>query len=399
MYDCLVKSEVDSFNATSKVKAVPASKADVNESVRPALAAGTGPDIFPTNGASYTVEFAKAGQALALDPFIDLFKWRDVFPSWALNTGVYNNQLFGLPAELETIVIWYNKTLFDQKQWPLPKKMDELLALCKTIKDAGVNPFGGQAGECKPCNEWYFIEYCNKIAGPDKFYEALTGKIPWTDDGFVEGITTLNTVVQNGWIQGSPAKFLSATFDEFHSDLGAGKAAMNMEGTWFYGSVNDYFGAKANNTNDWAIIPMPSKSGTEIYDLGLGSSWVVNKVTKNPNACAAFLTNKFSAAVASASFASCQQEPPPIKIKAEDIKGVDPRISKVYADFTKASDEGRYGYTNWTFFPPKSLVYAYTDIEKVWTGAETPKEYLAGLDTIFQDELKTGAVPPIPPRS
>lgn len=397
-YDCLVKSECDSFNAKSKVKVEPASKADVNESVRAALAAGAGPDIFPTNGASYTLEFAIAGQLLNLDPFIEMFNWKSVFQSWALNTGVYNTHLFGLPAELETIVIWYNKTLFDQKQWPLPTKMDDLLALCKTINDAGVIPFAGQAGECKPCNEWYFIEYCNKIAGPDKFYQALTGKIPWTDDGFVEGITTLNTVVQNGWLEGSPAKFLSATFDEFRSNLGAGKAAMNMEGTWFYSNVFDYFGAKANNTNDWDIIPFPSKTGAEIYDLGLGSSWVVNKAAKAPNACGAWLTNKFSPAVASASFASCKQEPPPIQIKAEDIQGVDPRISKVYGNLSKATTEGRYGYTNWTFFPPKSLVYAYTEIEKVWVGQETPKEYLAGLDKVFQEELKAGKVPPIPTR-
>ena len=198
----------------------------------------------------------------------------------------------------------------------------------------------------------------------------MTGKIPWTDDSFVEGITTLNTVVQNGWIEGGLAKFMSATFDEYRSNLGKGKAAMNMEGTWFYSNVFDYFGAKANNTNDWDIIPMPTKSGIVTYDIGLGSSWVVKKVTKAPETRAAYLTNKFSIPVASASFASCKQEPPPIKVKAEDIQGVDPRIGKVYGDFAKASDEGRYGYEDYTFFPPKSQVYCYTEIEKVWTGSD-----------------------------
>ena len=61
-------------------------------------------------------------------------------------------------------------------------------------------------------------------------------------------------------------------------------------------------------------------------------------------------------------------------------------------------DQGRYGYTTWTFWPPKSDVYIYEEIEKVWAGDMTPEEYLLGLDELFAQELQAGEIPPIPDR-
>ena len=48
--------------------------------------------------------------------------------------------------------------------------------------------------------------------------------------------------------------------------------------------------------------------------------------------------------------------------------------------------------------PPKSDVYIYEEIEKVWSGDMTPEQYLQGLDDLFQTELKAGDIPPIPAR-
>jgi raffinose/stachyose/melibiose transport system substrate-binding protein len=80
------------------------------------------------------------------------------------------------------------------------------------------------------------------------------------------------------------------------------------------------------------------------------------------------------------------------------LKGVDPRIGRIFETLSEASDSGNYGYTTWTFFPPKSDVYIYEEIEKVWAGDITPEEYLEGLQAIFEEELAAGEIPPIPER-
>jgi raffinose/stachyose/melibiose transport system substrate-binding protein len=85
-------------------------------------------------------------------------------------------------------------------------------------------------------------------------------------------------------------------------------------------------------------------------------------------------------------------------LQADAMTGVDPRIARIFEEFAKASDAGDYGYTTWTFWPPKSDVYIYEEIEKVWSGETTSKEYLQGLQDQFQQELTAGEIPPIPKR-
>ena len=66
---------------------------------------------------------------------------------------------------------------------------------------------------------------------------------------------------------------------------------------------------------------------------------------------------------------------------------LDPRIARVYADLSDASANDRYGYTTWTFWPPKSDVYIYEEVERVWTGEITVMDYLEGLNELFAEEL------------
>ena len=47
-----------------------------------------------------------------------------------------------------------------------------------------------------------------------------------------------------------------------------------------------------------------------------------------------------------------------------------------------------YGYTTWTFWPPKSETYLIEEIEKVWAGDMTVEEYLQGLQDIFDDRVR-----------
>lgn len=397
--DCVVKTAVDSFNAKSQtIEVVADRKANMIDAVRPALAGGAGPDLVPTHGPAFVAELALADQVIPLDDFVADFGWDKLFVPWALNLGRINGNLYSLPQELETVVLYYNKTLFEQNGWTPPKTMDELVALADQIHTAGIIPFAGQGGECQACNEWYFTEFINKIAGPEKVYQALKGEIPWTDPDFVLAITTLNNLMQKGYWMGSVENFLAADFTGFSTAFAEGKAAMNMEGTWFYGREGEYFGEAVGNTNEWDWVPMPSASGTASYDIGIGGTMSINKNSKNPEAAAEFLTHYFSPEIQSELFAQCRMAMGPIRIEPGQMEGIDARMAAIFADFAKASDEGNYGYTTWTFWPPKSDTYIYEELEKVWVGDITPEEYLAGLDKIFQEEREAGETLQVPDR-
>ncbi len=148
-------------------------------------------------------------------------------------------------------------------------------ALAKQIQDAGIIPFAGQGGECQACNEWYFTEFVDQVAGPEMVYKALKNEVPWDHPDFVQAITILNDMFQAGYWMGGTDRFLAATFPEFGFAFATGEAAMNMEGTWFYGREDQYFGRVSTTATNG--IGCSSSTGEDIFSIGLGGTMSINK--------------------------------------------------------------------------------------------------------------------------
>lgn len=397
--NCMVETAINPFNASNDhimVEAV--AQPNAWDATRTAIAGGGGPDLVETPGPSFVFELAQAGQLLPLDDLADQLGWKELFVPWALNLGKVDGKLYSLPDQMETLILYYNKTLFAEKGWQPPKTMDELMALAKTIADADIIPFAHANSEWRPANEWFVGEFLNHVAGPAKVYEALTGKRSWEDEEFVKAVSLLNEMQQNGWFMGGLDIYYTTTFNESHSAFGKGEAAMNLEGTWFMGSIGEFFGEAAGNANDWDWVPVPSTSGEAIFDIGIGSTFSINKASQHPEAAAEFMTYLFSPEMQAELISKCGKAPAPVRLKADALTNLDPRMARVFEMLSQASDAGNYGYTTWTFWPPKSDVYIYEEVEKVWAGEMTPEEYLAGHQKLFAEELAAGDIPPIPER-
>jgi raffinose/stachyose/melibiose transport system substrate-binding protein len=267
------------------------------------------------------------------------------------------------------------------------------------VKKAGVIPFAPAFSECQPCLEWAVTVMLSHYAGPEKVYQALSGKLPWTDPAFEEAITKLNTWMQDGWFMGGKSYLFSDTFDTSHAMFGSGKIAMNFEGTWFQASINDFFGEKGSNKNDWDWFPIPTTfSKDPFFVIGIGSSWGVNAASKNKDATAEVMDYIFSQATQLGLFTKCGKAPAPVNLSTELFKDSDPRIARLYDAMSTASASGKYGYTTWTFWPPKTNVFVYDGIAKVYDGKMTVKDYLAEMQKLFKEEFDKGLIPPLPPR-
>ena len=315
---------------------------------------------------------------------------------WALSMGKVDGKLYSVPMEVETLVLYYNKTVFEEHGWQPPKTMDELFALCKKIKAAGLIPFAHANAEYRGANEWYVGEFLNHIAGPDKVYQALTGDLSWDDPAFVEAIDKLNEVQQNGWFMGGLDRYYTLTFAERDASLASGQAVMNLEGTWFLGTANTIFGKANNSPYEWDWVPVPSKTGEPIYDLGIGGSMSINKNTPYPDAAAEFLTYYFSPEI-QAKIVNMGGPNGPVPLAASALTGVDPRFASIIEQLGKASQSGSYGYTSWTFWPPKSEAQLI-EVEKVWSGDTSSSDFLKALQKQFDEEKTAGELPVIPVR-
>jgi raffinose/stachyose/melibiose transport system substrate-binding protein len=173
---------------------------------------------------------------------------------------------------------------------------------------------------------------------------------------------------------------------------------MDIEGTWRIGDLLTNFGPKAGNNNEWSWVPMPSKTGEAIFDVGIGNTLAINQKSASPNAVAQILDFYFSSMSQGNFLATYKKAPAPVRIKKEDLKGVDPRHVEILGDLDKAFAANNYGYTTWVFWGSKSENYLYEEIEKVWAGKETAEQYLEGLQKIMADERTKGELPPIPKR-
>jgi len=396
---CVKDVVTTGFNAFSKDSEVEVDlQPNVDDTLKTALAGGAGPDIIPIVSPIASQQYAKAGLLLPLDEYVTKLEWDKLFIPWALEMGKFDGKLYTLPDSLETLVIWYNKTVFEENGWKIPKTMDELVTLSKTIHDAGVIPFSNGFGECLECLGSLPGAFINHYAGPEKMYQALTGQIPWTDPVFVEAVTIFNDMVQKGYWDGSRDRLFTDSFDTAHQTLGSGEAAMYLDGSWAEGFVSGSFGSAAGNKNDYDWFPIPTKNGDEMFMTSLGAALSINVNSKHPQEAAEYLNWAFSPAAQTERFNKCDFAFAPIRIDADALSQAKPRTARIYAAYAKNAAEGRYGYANWTFFPDDMNTAFSTDIQKVLLGTLTPEAYMQEMQDLYTKAVADGTVPPIPAR-
>ena len=395
--ECIISSVIDPYSEMTEGVTIEAVMQPNNwEATRTAVAGGGGPDLVTTPGPSFVFEMAQAGQLLPLSDYAEALGWGETFAPWALSLGTVEDELYSVPVELETLVLYYNKTLFEENGWTPPTTIDELVALAEEIAAADVIPFAHANAEWRPSNEWFVGEFLNHVAGPDAVYQALIGEKAWTDPEFAEAISLLDTMQQNGWFMGGLDRYYTATDDERMATFADGGAAMSIEGSWALNSLGNYF--EEGSGAEWDFVPMPSASGEAIFDLGIGSTYSINAATEYPDEVAEYLTYFTSPESQAILLSECNLAPAPVTLTEDMLAGIDPRHARLFAALSASSAEGNYGYTTWTFWPPKSDVYIYEEVEKVWSGQITADEYLQGLQEMFQEELEAGDIPPIPVR-
>jgi raffinose/stachyose/melibiose transport system substrate-binding protein len=392
----LIDNTFKEFNDLGGIQVEASMKDDGWTDTLTALDGGEGPDIVITPGPSLSLDLGIAGQLAPLDDYAAQYGWDESFFPWAIDLGTVDGTLMALPNEVETLVLYFNKTVFDDNGWTPPTTIDELTAVARLAADAGLIPFAHANAEWQGTNEWFVGEFLNHAAGPDKVHQALTGALPWTDQVFVDALTVLNEYQQNGWFMGGLDQYYAATFEESIAAFASGDAAMRIDGSWLVSDALTYF---AESGQEWDWTPMPSTSGDVIFDLGIGTTYGINAASSQADAAAEFLAYFFSPEAQASQVAGAGLDPAPVNIPADLLGDIDARRERMIEQIDKVTSEGGYGYTTWTFLPPQSDTYLIEEIEKVWAGDITVEAYLQGLQDIFATELEAGDVPPLPARS
>ncbi|MBL8131360.1 MAG: extracellular solute-binding protein [Anaerolineae bacterium] len=402
--DQINETLVNPFNAEHPgIQLVITPQTELNNTLRTALASGEAPDILQTPGASFIAEFLKSGLIYDLSAAAAEFGWEEKLLPWAYQSGILEGGLYSIPLTYESMILLYNKTVFEANGWTVPTNLAEFEAVAEAALAAGINPLTyGNVG-WQPTNEHLVGIYLNNVAGPENVYKALIGEKSWTDPEFAEAISLLKThIADNGWFGGSLETYFSLGWDDFWAELSNGQAAMMMIGTWGFRGANEFFD-ESGQVWDWAPLPVFSENaGAYNYELATGSTLSVNAETANPDAVITVLDWLMSDPARVLTIASGYgygEFMIPLAFTAEDFPAdADPRIVRFFADFAAVTGEGRVGYTTWTFWPADPNVHLWEAVEKVWFDELSVEDYLAEHQALWEQARADGATLPIPAR-
>lgn len=394
---------VDAFHKDTgkSIKATYYQGQDLRRLIQTALQAKSGPDVVRGASATQTLAWSQNHLLADLSEYEQHYGWAKKLLPWSVEAFTQKGKLWAMPLRVDTMLLYYNKTLFADKGWQLPTNRDELESLAAEAHGKGIIPFGATNVDWVAGPEWLMTVFWNHYSGPDALYQALTSKIRFTDPVFVDAVALLKSYFDKGWFGGGTDKYFSVPSQQMGAQFGAGKVAMFPQGEWWMSSVGPFFGKAAGNSNTWDWAPFPSlRSGVgfPLYEIGIGGSLGINAASKNKDGAAAFLnwyyTNRKEALQRMADVPATYNIP--IPVSAGDLPGtIDARSKRLITAVNSAVQSGNYGYVTWTWWPAQADVYVYQGLEKVLTGKTTPKEYCVQLDKLFRQGVAGGAVPQI----
>ncbi|WP_329088008.1 MULTISPECIES: ABC transporter substrate-binding protein [unclassified Streptosporangium] len=377
-------------------KLEPQNNEGLTQKVQTALAAGQGPDILPLNSA-IAIPFAGAGYLADLGGIAAAEKWKEKIFPWAMDIGVIDGKLVVMPVSYETLVLYYNKTLFKKNGWTPPTDRASLEALMAKMVAAGVTPFSNANADYVGATEHVLSCFFNMVAGPGKIHDALTGKIQFTDQAFVDTIDLMVDYFKKGYFSGGVKQYFATSDPQKMAKLANGESGMFLSGSWEIGVMSEYF-EKSGSEWDWAPLP-PLAPGvpSDVFPLAVGDAMALNAASPNLGAASAYMKWKFSDSDANwQAIKEFGDLPLPVKFDPSAApEGIDPRFISQYTAISDASLAKKVGYVTWTSFGSSAEAYLLENEDRLLTGDLTSKDFLAGVSEAFKQDHDAGRIPPV----
>jgi multiple sugar transport system substrate-binding protein len=279
---------VDAFHAANPAITVKVEVSDWDpyfDKLQTGLAGGAAPDVFAMDGPLFP-DYQSRDVLLDLKPYID----RDGYDLTQLaDQGVADfttgdGGQYGLPRDLNTIVMFYNKTMFDaagiaypDDTWDWAKLVAVSKQLTKDLNgDGKVDQWGFYTETTDMENYWSELVW---QAGGDIMNADDTKTLLGTPEA-ATGIQFLQDLIWKEKVMPDPALFAEVG-DAFEQ----GKAAMEANGTWL---VPTHTAAGADLGFTFGIAPLPKGPAGRFTSVNPTGA-VVYKGTKAPDAAWEFV--------------------------------------------------------------------------------------------------------------
>lgn len=223
---------------------------DIKTLIGPALDAGEKVDIFDTD---YMILVQQNGKYLAdlTDMAASAGYEEHIMPILLKNAKTWSGGILNvMPYQPYTTGIWYDKSMFDKAGiTKIPETYQELLEICQTLKDSGVNPM--------TCNsDGVTLLYGYQLAryiGQDKVLETLNNANWANVPEAKKAADDIRILFEKGYM--SP--YAPSNYPEGQNEIGFGESCMILNASWIPNEINQNTGANV----DWGFFPWPTVDG------------------------------------------------------------------------------------------------------------------------------------------
>ncbi|MEV8345305.1 extracellular solute-binding protein [Streptomyces niveus] len=282
--DKVFKKLAEDFEAKHKgvdVKYVNVPFGEAQNKFKNAAGSGSGaPDVIRSEVA-WTPEFADLGYLAPLDGTPALKDEKDFVPQAAASTK-YDGKTYAVPQVIDSLGIFYNKKLFKDAGVEVPKTIDELKTVSKTIKDKT-----GKTGMyLRGDDAYWFLSFLYGEGGD--LVDAKGKTVTVDSPAGVKAMEVVKDLVDSG------AAKTDATdgWENMQAAFKGGDVAMMINGPWAI--ADTYAGPQFKDKANLGVAPVPAGSAGQGAPQG-GHNLAVYAGSKNLDASYAFVEYMSSA--------------------------------------------------------------------------------------------------------
>ncbi|MCD4523469.1 ABC transporter substrate-binding protein [Nocardioides sp. cx-173] len=335
------------------------------------LRSGDGPDVFNWgSGPGFGGALAEAGLLYDMTDAYEDNSW-EVY-DFAKERVTVDDKLYGLPGEMETIGVFYNKDLFAELGLEEPQSLADLEAAAKAVKAAGKIPLS--VGDKEGWEGGHLLSMAlSSAVGSEGVKALIDGETSWDSPEVVEALEVWRDLNESGYLGESPT---SVDYDNSLAPFYAGEAAMVPTGSWLVGEIDD------NAEFEAGYIPFPAPDGPGIFTGGLGSGPFVSAQATSPDV-ALELVDFLASPEHGEWTVENLHTIPPMPLETSELE-VSPLFAQVLEDTATLSTTGDFGYNIDVLTTDAFNEALYDGVQAVLTGQQSPEEVAADLQEAAQ---------------
>ena len=323
-----------------------------------ALAGGRGGDVLQSRAYGGLEQVAKAGYLLKLDASNVPELANLPREALAAETLRADKSVYAVPFASQTLGLFVNNAVFTKAGLQPPTTWDELIAVSKALKAAGVTPIANGTATAW-MDEVFAAVFTNPMLGPDFVADLLAGRATFEDPRYISSLTKLLELRDY-----MPQGFTGVDYATVQQLFLSGRAAMFAGGSF---EISNFRKQNPKIDMDFLAPPAPSGGGPRYVAKFFDGGYAVNAKSAN-QADALKLVRYMATKQYGDRFAALLGNISPIK----GVVIEDPLLARVAA--LNAVSMPYIMAVNFRYDSPTGSELIQTGIQKMMGGTATPQQ-------------------------